>query len=208
MTALFNYITRISLVAIPAVIVFLCFRPYRMRALEAMKLKTSTRREIGLILFIAVTFGILALTLWPTYVWEDSPGTWGNIRLLIERPAWDYNLSLIPFTVFQDYIEDLFQSPVYFIVTLVNFLGNLVMFMPIGFFPALLFRRATWKRSALIGFGMSIFIEVAQYFIMRNSAVDDVILNTAGAITGYLIFLLLRKMRPKFTDSFLCQAAE
>ena len=41
----------------------------------------------------------------------------------------------------------------------------------------LLFKKATWKHSLVIGFGMSLFIEVVQYFIMRNSAVDDVILN-------------------------------
>ena len=117
-------------------------------------------------------FGILALTLWPTYIWEDSPGIWGNIRILIDRPAWKSSLSVVPFSVFKDYYEDLLKSPVYFFVTLINFFGNLAMFIPIGFFSALLFRNATLKRSAIIGFGMSTFIEFAQYFIMRNTAVD------------------------------------
>ena len=79
-------------------------------------------------------------------------------------------------------------------MTLINFFGNLAMFIPIGFFSALLFRNATLKRSAIIGFGMSTFIEFAQYFIMRNTAVDDIILNTLGAICGYWVYRLLRKM--------------
>lgn len=69
------------------------------------------------------------------YIWEDSPGIWGDIRILIDRPAWKSSLSVVPFSVFKDYFEDLLKSPVYFFVTLINFFGNLAMFIPIGFFP-------------------------------------------------------------------------
>ena len=102
-----------------------------------------------------------------------------------------------PFSVFKDYFEDLLKSPVYFFVTLINFFGNLAMFIPIGFFSALLFRNATLKRSAIIGFGMSTFIEFAQYFIMRNTAVDDIILNTLGAAIGYMLFAVCNYLRRK-----------
>ena len=111
MTTLIQYLQRVLIVAIPAILVFLCFTPYRMKALSAMNLRTSHRHEAGLILFVTSIFGILALTLWPTYIWMDSPGVWGDIRILIDRPSWKSNLSLIPFTVFKDYIEDLFKTP-------------------------------------------------------------------------------------------------
>lgn len=205
MTTLKIYLLEILAVCVPAIIVFLCFKPYRMKVLAAMKLKSSRQREIALILFVASIFGILALTLWPSYVWEDSPGMWGHLRILIGRPTWQSNLSLVPFTVFKDYLDDLFKSPVFFLVTLLNFFGNLAIFVPIGLFPALLFRNATWKRSAMIGLGMSSFIEITQYLIMRNTAVDDVILNTAGAMCGYLIYLLIRRRFPGFAAGFLCQ---
>lgn len=123
MTTLIQYLQRVLIVAIPAVLVFLCFTPYRMKALSAMNLRTSRKHEAGLILFVTSIFGILALTLWPTYIWMDSPGVWGDIRILIDRPSWKSNLSLIPFTVFKDYIEDLFKTPVFFFATLINFLG-------------------------------------------------------------------------------------
>ena len=205
MTTLKIYLLEILAVCVPAIIVFLCFKPYRMKALAAMKLKSSRQREIALILFVASIFGILALTLWPSYVWEDSPGMWGHLRILIGRPTWQSNLSLVPFTVFKDYWDDLLKSPVFFFVTLLNFFGNLAIFVPIGLFPALLFRNATWKRSAMIGLGMSSFIEITQYLIMRNTSVDDVILNTAGAMCGYLIYLLIRRRFPGFAAGFLCQ---
>ena len=206
MTALFQYLQRVAIISIPAIIVFLSFTPYRKRALAAMNLHSSCQREVGLVLLVIAIFGILALTLWPTYIREDSPGVWGDIRILIERPTWKSSLNLIPFSVFKDYLEDLSKGPLYFLVTLVNFFGNLAMFIPIGFFPALLFRKASWKRSVLIGLGMSTLIEVAQYFIMRNTAVDDIILNTAGALCGYFLFLLIRKHRPKFANGFQVQS--
>lgn len=134
MTSLIQYVSRILIISLPAVVVFLCFMPYRMRALKAMNLHSGWQREIGLILFVVSIFGILALTLWPTYIWEDSPGIWGDIRILIDRPAWKSSLSVVPFSVFKDYFEDLLKSPVYFFVTLINFFGNLAMFIPIGFF--------------------------------------------------------------------------
>ena len=205
MTTLERYFMEIVAVCIPAIIVFLCFRPYRMKALSAMKLKSTRQREIALILFIITISGILALTLWPPYTWEDSPGMWGHLRILIERPTWKSNLSLVPFTVFKKYLENLFESPLFFFITLINFFGNIAIFIPIGLFPALLFRKATWKRSAIIGFVMSLFIELVQYFIMRNTAVDDIILNTAGAMCGYFVYLLVCKVFPAFTNGFLCQ---
>lgn len=205
MTAVIRYFEQVLIVAIPAVLVYLSFTPYRMKALSAMNLRTSLKREVGLVLFVIAIFGILALTLWPTYVWENSPGIWGDLRILIERPTWKSNLSLVPFTVFANYAKDLFKSPVFFFVTLINFLGNLAIFVPIGLFPAMLFRNATWKRSFIIGLGMSMFIEASQYFLMRNVAVDDIILNTAGASCGYLIYRFIRYRWPDFANSFVCK---
>lgn len=202
MTTLKVYLREVLIVCFPAVIIFLCFQPYRMKALAAMKLKSTRQREIALILFVIAIFGILSLTLWPPFIWEDSPGMWGHLRILIERPTWKSNLSLVPFSVFKNYLENLFKGPLFFFITLINFFGNLAIFIPIGLFPALLFRNATWKRSAIIGFLMSLFIEFVQYFIMRNTAVDDIILNTAGAICGYLLYLLMRKIFSQFTSGF------
>ena len=203
---MFTYLKRSMILVIPATIVFLCFTPYRKRALSAMKLKSSLRREIALILFVMSIFAILEVTLEPAYIWQqDENAIWGNINIAILRPTWDFNLSLMPFTEFKNYIDGLTQGPAMFFLTLLNFFGNLFVFVPIGLFPALLFRNATWKRSFAVGFGMSLFIEVSQYFICRNVAVDDLILNTLGAMFGYLIYLFLKKHWPKFTDSFLCQ---
>lgn len=200
-------LSQMLFIAIPAAVVFCCFYPYRKSALQAMKLKSSALREVGLVLSVMSIFSILAVTLWPTYYWnpQGPSSLWGDLLILMERPSATYNLSLVPFSVFADYIEDMQGGPAMIFATLLNFFGNLAVFVPIGFFPVLLFRKANWKHSLAIGFGMSLFIEVAQYFIMRNSAVDDVILNTAGAMCGYLLYVLLRRWCPRFINKFRCE---
>ena len=194
------YLREMLVAAVPAAVVFCCFWPYRRRALQAMGLTTSFRREMGLILFIMCLFGVLAVTLWPVYWMEESPGLWGDIELLVDRPSVWSNVNLIPFQMFGDYWEDLTRGGGIF--TLLNFLGNLAVFVPLGFFPALLFRGANWRRSALVGFGTSLLVEVGQYFVMRTTDIDDVILNTLGALCGFWLYLLLGRLAPRFIQRF------
>lgn len=86
---------------------------------------------------------------------------------------------------------------------LVNLLGNIMMFVPIGFFLPLLWQRMnSMKITVLVCFFISLFIEVLQLFGMRGTDVDDLILNTAGGLVGYLIFWLMKKRFPEFTGRF------
>ncbi len=203
MYTLLKYLCEMLVVAVPAAVVFACFWPYRRRALRAMGLRTSPWREAGLILFILCLSGVLAVTLWPVYWIEDSPGLWGDILLLVERPSVWYNVNLVPFRMFRDYWEDLTRGDGFF--TLLNFLGNLAVFAPLGFFPALLFRGARMGRSVLVGLGVSILVEVGQYVLVRSTDIDDVILNTLGALAGYGLYRLLRALAPGFTQRFQVQ---
>ena len=58
MTGLMQYVSRILIISLSAVVVILCFMPYRMRTLTAMNLRSGWQREIGLILFVVSIFGI------------------------------------------------------------------------------------------------------------------------------------------------------
>ena len=79
---------------------------------------------------------------------------------------------------------------------LVNFLGNLLMFVPVGFFSGLLAERPRWWKSTLASLALSFFIEEFQLFVSRGTDVDDLILNTLGGLMGYGCFLLVRKWDP------------
>ena len=201
MHAILKYLWEMLVVGVPAALVFLCFWPYRRRALRAMGLRTTPWREAGLVLFVLCLFGVLAVTLWPVYYGRnEGGGVWSDIVILCGRPSLWSNLNLAPGRMFLDYWRDLTQGGGFF--TVLNFLGNLAVFVPLGFFPAMLFRGAGWRRSALVGLGTSVFVEAGQYFLMRSTDIDDVILNTLGALCGFWLYLLLRRLAPKFIRRF------
>ena len=200
------YLKEMLVGAVPAALAFVCFWPYRRKALAAMGLRTGPWREAGLILFVMFLFGVLAVTLWPVYMVESNgPGT-GNILLLVDRPSPWHNVNLIPFQMVGDYWEELCRGGFGF--TLLNFVGNLAVFVPLGLFPALLFRGGTWRRSALVGVATSVLVECGQYLVVRTTDIDDVILNTLGALCGYWSYLLLRRLFPGFSAKFQCVKVE
>lgn len=85
-----------------------------------------------------------------------------------------------------------------------DMLLNTVLFIPLGAALPILWKKANFGRTALVGFLLTFFIEMrAQPLMSRNPSLDDIIFNTLGALFGYLLFMLLRKIFPKFIES--CQ---
>jgi glycopeptide antibiotics resistance protein len=78
----------------------------------------------------------------------------------------------------------------------VNFLGNLAAFLPMGVLvPTLAGGRAA-ARVGAASLGLSVLIEVLQGISGRRVAdVDDVILNTLGGMIGYGLWLGYRRLR-------------
>ena len=121
---------------------------------------------IALVAYVAV---LLVLTLMPPY--------YGTTR----------RLRLMPFS---SIIRDIREGGLPF---LINILGNIVGFLPLGallpnFTPRLRSLGAILLAGALTSAG----IETLQLLYTRRIAdVDDVLLNTVGAGVGYLCFLLI-----------------
>ncbi len=92
-------------------------------------------------------------------------------------------LNLIPFRALRDWLA----HPL-------NLFGNILLFMPLGFFEVLLHpgRSRKWQLgyTAATALLLSLLIEFAQLFNYRVSDVDDIILNTIGATTGALLCIL------------------
>lgn len=72
---------------------------------------------------------------------------------------------------------------------LMNTVGNVVCFMPFGFFLPLLLRIAErWYGTLFLSFLMSLFIETVQLLLRVGSFdVDDMFLNTVGGCLGYIV---------------------
>lgn len=200
-------ITRALSFSIPTALFFVCLYPYRTKTLRAMGLKSSSKHEITLLCFVMVLSTILALKLWPVCMWQRSGGVWGNLLLLVDRPSWDTMLNLVPLGSVKFYQDCISYGTGHLSTIIWNRAGNILAFIPIGFFPALLFRKVNWNGPLLIGFGLSFFTEVGQYFLMRYASIDDVLLNTLGTVIGYALFLAFQKICPNFVSSFKCTAS-
>ncbi|WP_346961621.1 VanZ family protein [Clostridium sp.] len=70
---------------------------------------------------------------------------------------------------------------------------NLILFIPFGFFSAIVFKklRDKWIYGILIGIISSVTIEFLQTFTGRFVELEDVLMNTIGTFIGYTIWFLL-----------------
>ena len=72
---------------------------------------------------------------------------------------------------------------------ILNVVGNVVAFIPFGYFLPRLFKyRIKFIRAALITFDLSLAIEIIQLLTRVGSLdVDDLFLNTIGGVIGYIL---------------------
>ena len=102
-----------------------------------------------------------------------------------------HKTNLIPFKVLIETYREVFMNG-YVEYFLINFLGNIILFMPFGFIIPLLWNVSN-KKVIVIGTCISFFIEIIQLLLARGTDVDDLILNTSGVILGLLLYKLLYK---------------
>ena len=106
--------------------------------------------------------------------------------------AWDDYLeagriSLVPLATVRRYLRALKNGRVVAIAR-VNLIGNFLLFLPMGAILPLLYpsMRRTW-RFVLLQTLLLLAVESAQLILRCGSCdIDDVILNLAGALAGYL----------------------
>lgn len=82
-----------------------------------------------------------------------------------------------------------------------NVVGNILIFMPFGFFISLYLNSQKINRPLLITFITSLTIELVQMFIGRSFDVDDILLNCVGGVCGFLLFIGLSAIKrhlPRF----------
>ena len=74
---------------------------------------------------------------------------------------------------------------------MVNILGNIAVFVPLGAFFAAAFGRKI-PGTALFCAAVSLAVELAQLFMPRAADIDDIILNTAGGVAGAALCAAVR----------------
>lgn len=197
-----DYLLQMLPCACTALFLYTALLPKRRRQLARKNLSSSSCRETALLLFWMFCGGLLALTLFPAGFWTAehwAAAMSGECSLFppVDFAAQWAGLQLEPFREIRRGAKG---GWVLFLVV-----ANVGIFLPMGFFPALLWRSPRWWRSLLVGLCTSLCIEVVQFFIGRRSDIDDILLNTAGALLGFWLFCLLRTIAPAWSAQFQCR---
>ena len=164
----------------------------RFIVLNKNKKKINWYREVAMFIFAIFLMGLASQTIIPKF--EFGMNGFSIVKSGIHKT------NLIPFKVLFETYNEVFVNG-YINYFLINFLGNIIMFMPIGFFIALLWNLSN-KKIIAIGFCLSLFIEICQLFLTRGTDIDDLILNTIGTILGLLLYRVLYKKVKNFMIKF------
>ncbi|MCR4675453.1 MAG: VanZ family protein [Lachnospiraceae bacterium] len=101
-------------------------------------------------------------------------------------------VNLVPFAEIHRYLTNISKIGVTLVV--INLLGNILLFVPFGYFLPSLFGAGKSRpvTYVLICMFFSIMIELLQFVTNAGCCdVDDVILNTLGGLCGYLCYEIL-----------------
>ena len=87
------------------------------------------------------------------------------------------------------------------------YIENILLFMPLGFMLPCIWKKyeVLWK-TALSGITFSLIIELCQLFNGRITDIDDLLMNTLGALIGWVIFRLLKAHLSKLQDKVSVQS--
>ena len=155
---------------------------------QGKTLKKETKRIIqtlGKVLFVLY---VLALIYFLFFSEEYG-------RVAIEERQYRYNL--VPFVEIRRFW--VYRKQLGFFAVFTNLFGNVAGFLPFGFMlPVISERMRSGWMIILSGFGLSVTVEVIQLITKVGCFdVDDMILNTAGAALGYLLFFICDHLRRK-----------
>ena len=113
----------------------------------------------------------------------------------MEMQEYRYNLELFKeIRRFWEYRE---QVGAYAMFT--NLFGNVLIFMPFGFFMPMASKYRSFFAALFYSFGLSLCVETFQLITKVGSFdVDDLLLNTIGGVLGFIIFVICAAIRRRY----------
>ena len=114
---------------------------------------------------------------------NNPTGHYGNIKEFFVFS------NFIPLKTVYDYIEKIINNRINLDTAIVNLVGNLIVFLPMGcFLPFMFEKMRRFKKTILLVLGIVLFIELAQIILGLGSFdIDDIIFNVGGAMIGYAL---------------------
>lgn len=146
--------------------------------------RINIAREIILFIFFVYFLFLLLLTIFKG----------GRIEFSNQFNSFMYRehglLGIINIVPIKETINTFMHSETGMRNSLRNLIGNILVFMPLGFFMPLLFDKFNNLKKVLkVGCLSSLAIELSQLFVGSNVCdIDDVIYNTLGALAGFICY--------------------
>ena len=133
--------------------------------------KITLYKELSMLIF-----GVYILCLFQVVTFQDDT-SWSSNNFIPFQEILRYNIS-----------SRLFIK---------NVLGNLIMFLPFGFFTSYYLKAEKGYLPLLLTAIASISIEIVQMSIGRVFDVDDIILNIVGGMCGFCLYNVARRISEK-----------
>lgn len=154
------------------------------------KLKGYLIRECVLASFVFFMISLFSLLF---YAEKEQCTPSAMYESAVRRLSLTYQINIYPFRNITMFFQDVFS--IYF---LKNVLGNILLFIPMGFALPLLWKKwQSFLRIFLVAFFFPLFIEMGQLFFSRYIDIDDVFLNLLGILAGYGIYKIVLYLFPK-----------
>ena len=109
----------------------------------------------------------------------------------------DYHYNLILFKEIKRFWQ--YRDQVGLFAMFTNLFGNVLIFMPFGFFMPMASRYRSFFSTLFWSFGLSLGVESFQ-LVSRVGCfdVDDLLLNTIGGVAGYILFVVCAAIRRRY----------
>lgn len=152
-----------------------------------MSFKRNKRiRFLGKILFVLYIVFIIYFL-----IFSDWYGRTGEME--------EYHYNLVLFKEIKRFWN--YREQVGMFAMFTNLFGNVIIFMPFGFFMPMASRYRSCFSAVFYSFGLSLCVETFQLLTRVGSFdVDDLLLNTVGGLAGYVIFAVCAVIRSRYVN--------
>ena len=138
------------------------------------------------------------ITLFPiwfwTIVWDWLANGYHQVGELHFVP-WKFELTLWRVIAEPDFAEMAFRSGM-----VIEMAENVLLFVPLGLGLPFILKKGIFWKTLLAGFSCTFFIELVQPFLSREGTVNDVVCNTLGTVLGFILYLVIKLVFPKFVE--------
>ncbi len=166
-----------------------------------LKKKSSKKREILISCLLGYILMLCIFMFMPNYLISKggidlSAQNFDFVGNFKDRAGSGYwGVNIFPLRTIKSYLK--YSG---FFHSFLNIVGNILIFVPLGFFIPTLYKRfQNFLKATLVFVLISLFIEFIQFFVGRSVDIDDMILNTLGGIIGYIIYRLNEKKLKKLS---------